>query len=122
MAELRREIEDLTRLSNIKLEELLNRYADVVDATHYRRSFSTPQVYERNNGRAEARNALLSAANAEKSLAHHKLTELETQLEEELTLDGLKTEAAYNFVRNMPNLENVLEAIQRPEIEAGKHE
>jgi hypothetical protein len=110
----------ITKLCNLKLDELLNKYADVVDVTHYHRLFSTPHVYERNNGRSEARAALLSAANAEKALDHHKLTELEVELEEELTLDGLRTGAAHAFVRDMPELNTVLESIRKPaEIGAG---
>jgi hypothetical protein len=74
----------------------------------------------REDGKTEARDALMSAARAEKAAAHQRLTELEVQLEEELTLDGLRTEAAHAFVRSMPTVEDILASVRNvPAIQAG---
>ena len=113
MAKLAQEVHDLIELSNLRLQEILARYADVISPHCHRDSIREPHYYPRNEGRTEAKSALLSAANAEKSLAHHKLTELEVRLIEELTLDGLRTDAAKEFVRNMPDVNAVLASVQR---------
>lgn len=123
MAKLAQEVHDLIELSNLRLQEILARYADVISPHCHRDSIREPYYYPRNEGRTEAKNALASAALAEKSDAHHRLTELEVQLIEELTLDGLKTDAAKAFVRDMPDVSAVLASVQsRQEIEGAGDE
>lgn len=73
--------------------------------------------------RNEARRALKAQAHAERERAHTRLTELELELIESLTVEGLKSEAALAFLKSMPTAGAVLASVHKPtEIGADSYE
>ena len=119
LKELNDQLQVFVRNANRRLAQIFNQYGDVVD-THHRGSVSAPYYHQKDNGRAEARRALQAQAHAERERAHTRLTELELELIESLTVDGLKSEAALAFLKSMPTVEAVLASVHKPaEIGAG---
>lgn len=111
--ELNDQLQKFVRNANRRLAQIFNQYSDVID-THHRGSVSSPYYHQKDNGRNEARRALQAHAHVERERAHTRLTELELELIEALTVDGLKSDAAMTFLKNMPDITEVLASVRKP--------
>ena len=120
VTQLDKRLGELIRDTNTMIDVLYREFSDVVSPSH-RPHVSTPFYSKRDRGRMEARRALMAQAQAKQCRAQQELTKLEVQLIEELTLDGLKTDAAKQFVRTMPDIFAVLENATRVAIGSDSH-
>jgi hypothetical protein len=116
--ELRGKISDMTKEANDQLTELYAEYSLIIDP-HRSGNYSRPYITPREDGKTELKRALVAAVHAQAATARQRVTDLEVELLEQLIIDSLHSDAAKNFVSQMPTIETLMPTGRLTEVEAG---
>lgn len=116
IVEFDRQLDVIVAAAERKAQRLFAEFSDVVDSRSS--VMSRPYYSRRQTRRSEFRSALLRAIESERAAALQRLSTLESELLETLTLDALKTDAAKQFVRDIPGIDSLMTGRRLVEIEA----
>lgn len=114
--ELRVKLDRIVARANNQVEALLAQYSDVAEPRHS--AFSRPWFHRPEDNRNKLRKAMVAAVISETEAANLRVAQLESELLGELALNAIKSEAARDFVRAIPKIEDLIAADRLAEIEA----
>jgi hypothetical protein len=112
---LRKELDKIVARANRAAQAALARYPDVAEMrTHM---FSRPYITRPDQGKEKLRKAMVAMVTAQTEAAKLRVAQLEAELLGELALSAIKTEAAKEFVRTIPEIEDLMPAEPLAQIE-----
>lgn len=117
IAELRAELDALVAEANTQATQIFASYSDVLEVQRSE-VFSRPWFTRREDNKTKLRRALVAAVEAQTQAARHRVAKLEAELLTSLALDALKTDAAQEFVRTIPEIGDLMPATRLREIES----
>lgn len=112
---LRTELDRLVARANRQAEAVIAKYPDIAEP----RSgvFSRPWVNRPDQGKDKLRKALVAAVHAQTEAAKLEVAQLEARLLSDLALNAIKTEVAKEFVRNIPEITDLMPTERLTQIE-----
>lgn len=117
IAALRGKLDQLVAEANRKAARIFTEFSDVLEVQRSE-VFSRPWFTRREDNKTKLRRALVAAVEAQTQAARRRVAKLEAELLTALSLDALKTEAAQEFVRTIPEIGDLMSAKPLREIEA----
>jgi hypothetical protein len=115
--ELEQKLQQITAEANRKFAKVFTDFNDVADPR--KEVVSRLWFHKRETGRDKLRKALIAAVHAQTHAAQHQVTKLEAELLSTLSLDAVHSEAAKEFVKSIPVVEDLLSSRTLAEVEAG---
>lgn len=103
---LRKELDKLVASANRRVQVIIAKYPDVAEPRDS--VFSRPWFTRPDQGKSELRKAMMAAVTATTEKAKLRVATLETELLTELAVDAVKTEAAMEFVRRIPKIDELM--------------
>jgi hypothetical protein len=114
--ELKTELDRVVTRANRAAKVVLAKYPDVAEMrTHM---FSRPWINQPDQGKDKLRKAMVAMVTAATESAKLRVAKLEAELLSELALSAIKTDQAKEFVRTIPDIEELMPADRLNEIEA----
>jgi hypothetical protein len=115
--EFRKKLDAVTAAANNKITKIFAEFSDITEPRGS--AFNRPWFHKRDTGRVKLRQALIAAVHAQTHVARHQVTKLEAELLSTLSLDAVHSEAAKEFVKLIPVVEDLLSSRTLAEVEAG---
>jgi 2-oxo-4-hydroxy-4-carboxy--5-ureidoimidazoline (OHCU) decarboxylase len=112
---LRAELDRLVNRANRSAEAIIAKYPDVAEPRS--NSFSRPWITRPEGDKNKLRKAMIAAVNATTKSAQLRVAQLETELLTALALDALRTDAAKEFVSQIPDIDELMPSDQPAQIE-----
>lgn len=113
---LRKELDRVVARANASAAAVLAKYPDVAEMRTG--MFSRPYVNRPDQGKEKLRKAMVAMVTAQTEAAKLRVAKLEAELLSELALNAVKTEVAKEFVRTIPEIEDLMPAGPLAQIEA----
>jgi hypothetical protein len=113
---LRKELDRVVARANASAAAVLAKYPDVAEMRTG--MFNRPYVNRPDQGKEKLRKAMVAMVTAQTEAAKLRVAKLEAELLSELALNAVKTEVAKEFVRTIPEIEDLMPAGPLAQIEA----
>lgn len=113
---LRKELDRVVARANASATAVLAKYPDVAEMRTG--MFNRPYVNRPDQGKEKLRKAMVAMVTAQTEAAKLRVAKLEAELLSELALNAVKTEVAKEFVRTIPEIEDLMPAGPLAQIEA----